>query len=62
MFRERHETYAFPACERTFFAKEINSIGALFRTDCDSDSLAMELAKRIIDYERNEAFLISQMG
>ncbi len=45
-----------------FFAKEINSIAALVRTDCDSDSLAIELAKRIIDYERNEAFLLSQRG
>ncbi len=43
-----------------FFAKEINSIAALVRTDCDSDSQAIELAKRIIDYERNEAFLMSQ--
>ncbi len=45
-----------------FFAKEIRVIAALVRTDCDSDSQAMELAKRIIDYERNEAFLMSQRG
>lgn len=44
------------------FAKEISSIAALIRADCDNDSQAMELAKRIIDYERNEAFLMSQSG
>ena len=45
-----------------FFAKEIILIAALVRADCDSDSQAMELAKRIIDYERHEAFLMSQSG
>ncbi len=42
------------------FSDEIKSVAELIRDDCDSDFQAQELAKRIIDYERNEAFLISQ--
>ncbi len=42
------------------FSDEIKSVEAFIRGDCDSDFQAYELAKRIIDYERNEAFLISQ--
>ncbi len=46
--------------DETVFSDEIKSVAALIRGDCDSDFQAQELAKRIIDYERNEAFLISQ--
>ncbi len=46
--------------DETVFSDEIKSVAALIRSDCDSDFQAQELAKRIIDYERNEAFLISQ--
>lgn len=46
--------------DETVFSDEIKSVAALIRADCDSDFQAQELAKRIIDYERNEAFLISQ--
>ena len=46
--------------DETVFSDEIKSVAALIRGDCDSDFQAQELAKRIIDYERNEAFVISQ--
>ncbi len=46
--------------DETVFSNEINSVAALIRCDCDSDFQAQVLAKRIIDYGRNEAFLISQ--
>lgn len=46
--------------DETVFSDEIKSVTALIRGDCHSDFQAQELAKRIIDYERNEAFLISQ--
>lgn len=46
--------------DETVFSNEIKSVASLIRGDCDSDFQAHELAKRIIDYERNEAFLISQ--
>jgi hypothetical protein len=46
--------------DETVFSIEIKSVASLIRSDCDSDFQAQELAKRIIDYERNEAFLISQ--
>jgi len=42
------------------FEAELRTVVALIRDDCDSDSQALELARRIIDYERNEAFLIKQ--
>ncbi len=45
--------------ERTFKA-ELRAVAALIRDECDSDTPATELAKRIIHYERNEAFLIKQ--
>lgn len=50
---------SLPIDERVFEA-EIRAVVALIRDDCDSDTQATELAKRIIDYERNEAFLIKQ--
>ncbi len=46
--------------DETVFSNEIKAVAAFIRGDCDSDLQAHELAKRIIDYERNEAFLISQ--
>jgi hypothetical protein len=39
------------------FADQIREISALVRGDCDTEQQANELAKRIIDFERNEAFL-----
>ena len=39
------------------FADQIQKISALVRDDCDTEEQANELAKRIIDFERNEAFL-----
>lgn len=50
---------SLPIDERAFEA-EIRAVVALIRDDCDSDTQATELARRIIDYERNEAFLIKQ--
>ncbi len=47
---------SLPVNERVF-ADLIASIAALIRDDCDSDAQAHELAKRIIDIERNEAYL-----
>jgi hypothetical protein len=46
--------------DETVFSNEIKFVAALIRGDCDSDFQAHEMAKRIIDYERNEAFLIPQ--
>ncbi len=46
--------------DETVFSNEIKSVAALIRVECDSAFQAHELAKHIIDYERNEAFLISQ--
>ncbi len=50
---------SLPIDERAFEA-ELKAVVALIRDDCDSDTQATEFAKRIIDYERNEAFLIKQ--
>ena len=40
------------------FSQEIADVAALVRDECTSDYQAKELAKRIIDYERNEHFLL----
>ena len=40
------------------YGKEIAAVAALVRDECTSDRQAKELAKRIIDYEQNEQFLI----
>jgi hypothetical protein len=40
------------------YGKEIAEVAALVRDECTSDHQAQELAKRIIDYERNEQFLL----
>ncbi len=50
---------SLPIDERAFEA-ELKAVVALIRNECNSDTQAIELAKRIIDYERNEAFLIKQ--
>ena len=42
-----------------YFGQEITAVAALVREDCATDNQARELAKRIIDYERNEQFLIN---
>jgi hypothetical protein len=47
---------SLPLDERAF-ADQIKTIAQLIRDDCDTDAQAAELAKRIIDFERNEAFL-----
>ena len=39
------------------FDKEISQIAELIRDECTDLSQAQEMAKRIIDFERNEAFL-----
>jgi hypothetical protein len=41
------------------FGQEIADVAALVRDECTSDYQARELAKRIIDYERNEQFLLN---
>ena len=41
-----------------YFGQEIAAVAALVREDCTNDNQAKELAKRIIDYERNEQFLL----
>lgn len=48
---------SLPVDERVF-ADLIQEISTLIRNDCESDSQAYELAKRIIDFERNEIFLL----
>ena len=45
-----------PVDERVF-ADQIKAIAQLLLEDCDTDAQAAELAKRIIDFERNEEFL-----
>jgi len=47
---------SLPVDERVF-ADQIKTIAQLIRDDCETDAQAAELAKRIIDFERNEAFL-----
>lgn len=47
---------SLPVDERVF-ADQIKSIAELIKDDCDTDAQAAELAKRIIDFERNEVFL-----
>lgn len=47
---------SLPVDERAF-ADQIKIIAQLIRDDCDTDAQAAELAKRIIDFERNEVFL-----
>ena len=47
---------SLPVDERVF-EDLIQEISTLIRDDCKSDSQAYELAKRIIDFERNEIFL-----
>jgi len=47
---------SLPVTEQ-FFGEEITAVTELVRADCVSDHQAKELAKRIIDFERNEQFL-----
>jgi hypothetical protein len=47
---------SLPVDERVL-ADQIKTIAQLIRDDCETDAQAAELAKRIIDFERNEAFL-----
>jgi len=43
----------------TLFGQRIRAVAELIKDDCADEALAFELAKRIIDYERNEAYLIA---
>jgi hypothetical protein len=47
---------SLPVSEQ-FFGEKIAAVTALVRAECVSDHQAKELAKRIIDFERNEQFL-----
>jgi hypothetical protein len=49
---------SLPVDERAF-GKEIEAVSRLVRDECSSDDQAVELAKRIIDFERNETFLLN---
>jgi len=49
--------FSLPMSEQ-LCSKEIADVAALVRDECISDYQAKELAKRIIDYERNEQFLL----
>ena len=46
--------------DEKIFDKEIAEISRLVRADCRNDAQAVELAKRIIDFERNQTFLMNQ--
>ena len=46
--------------DENLFNKEITEISLLVRADCSNDAQAFELARRIIQFERNQAFLMSQ--
>jgi hypothetical protein len=48
---------SLPVSEQ-LYGKEIAAVAALVRDECTSDRQAKEFAKRIIDYERNEQFLL----
>ena len=48
---------SLPVSEQ-LYGKEIATVAALVRDECTSDHQAKELAKRIIDYERNEQFML----
>ena len=48
---------SLPVSEQ-LYGKEIATVAALVRDECTSDHQAKELAKRIIDYERNVQFLL----
>jgi hypothetical protein len=43
--------------DKRVFAEQIKSIVKLITADCSTQTQAQELAKRIVDFERNEAFL-----
>ena len=44
--------------DTSVYKKEIAAVTRLIRDECESDDQAAELAKRIIDFERNEAYLM----
>ena len=48
---------SLPVSEQ-LYGKEIATVAALVQDECNSDHQAKELAKRIIDFERNEQFLL----
>ena len=42
--------------DASIYQREISAVSLLIRDECESDAQACELAKRIIDFERNEAY------
>ena len=46
--------------DENLFDKEIAEISRLVRADCSNDAQAVELTRRIIDFERNQTFLMNQ--
>ena len=49
---------SLPLNER-LFGQSIRAVAELIKCECDDENLAVDLAKRIVDYERNEAYLIA---
>ena len=47
---------SLPLNER-LFGQSIRTVAELIKDECDDENLAVELAKCIVDYERNEAYL-----
>ncbi len=43
--------------DKRVFADQITKIAKLIRADCSTETQAQELAKRIVNFERNETFL-----
>ena len=48
--------------DASIYQREISAVSLLIRDECESDAQACELAKRIIDFERNEAYLMELGG
>ena len=44
--------------DASIYQREISAVSLLIRDECESDAQACELAKRIIDFERIEAYLM----
>ena len=49
---------SLPVDER-ILGEEIEAVSRLVQNECGNDTQAYELAKRIIDFERNESFLLN---
>lgn len=44
--------------DENIYQREISAVSLLIRDECASDAQACELAKKIIEFERNEAYLM----